>query len=1669
MVRLFDRLRKVRPQAKRSRLRLTSLEGRAVPATLVVNALTDSGSGSGLSGDLRYCINTATAGDVINFSNTLFATPQTISVGSQLSVAASISIAGPGFDGSGNPLVTIQNVASAGANSRVLSIASALNVTLAGVTITGGNVNSFGYGGGILSNAASLTIDNCVITGNVANSGGGLAIYDLNTSLVITNSTISGNSTTGLFFANGGGMYLAQGTNLTLTGSTISGNAAVDNGGGIYFFQDGQFTIANSTLSGNTAGSQGGAMYFYRNTTGPSVVRNSTVTGNSAGAGGGFYFSNLSQFSGTVTLSSSIVAGNAGLDPDLSFTSPAVIAGGDNLVGVADVGNFTLSGTNITGTVSTPESAMLGSLAKNGGLTRTHALLPGSKAIDAGNNIAGLTTDQRGPGNPRVQGLKADIGSYETTSGIPSASFVPLATIVTPGATPNTVQVTFLDDSAINVGTIAASNIEITAPDNSKLAVTAASASPNSNGSPITATYTFTPPGGAWSAKAYGTYTVSILANQVSDTGASFVPAGTLGTFKVAIAQTFLVDSAPDIDDGNYGVGQLSLREAIKLANQFSGTADTITFAPALTKISLAGTELEITDPVTMTGPGAGNLEINGGGMSRILRIDVPGGGGNAVAISGLALTNGKVSGNGAAILNVDEALTLTTVELSANTATGSGGAVATTAAQASLSIIDSRVTGNASMIGFGGGGIFIGAGSKVSLLRSTVSGNVSDSAGGGIYGFNSAVLSITDSTLSGNSAAGAGGAVAMFAGTLTVSNSTVSGNSAAVGGGFRLTSNVAASIANSTVAYNAATAADGVGGISVLGNSSVITLSSTILAKNSGLLASDLGLPPGMTVFGGNNLIGVYDKGDYQLAGTNKAGSRANPLDPLLAPLANSGGTTLTHGLVVGSPAIDAGTANGLSYDQRGMPFFRVQNGITDIGAFEGIITGPVAYLDPIAAVTSPSSTTSTVTVRYVDDTAIDASTFSIANVVITGPGATSVPVTAFSVDVPGNGSPRTVTYTFSIPGGAWDPADNGNYVVSQLAGAVTDVSAIGVTARTLGSFTVSVGSVFVVDEATDIDDGDVSAGKLSIREAVRLSNTTNPGVADSITFDPVVFSGVKTIALPGGALDVTDPVYITGTGVTKLTLDGNGTGRVFNIALFLPGGSVVLSDMKLTGGNVSNGSGGAIFNDNALLTVKSSTITGNTITSLTQSVGGAGIALFNNTAGLLLIDSTVSNNVAAGNQARGGGIHVAGDSVVAIQRSTVSGNQAGEDGGGIYFVFGGNLSLTDSTLSGNKSNITAAGAGGAGVYLFGTRAVVRNSTITGNQANSGAAPSPGGGFVVRNNSALALQNSTVVFNSGTAGGGIEIDGSAVRMESTIVAGNSGGANADIAGSLVGLNSLIQNTTGLTLLAGSGSNVTGVDPLLNSLANNGGPTPTHALKAGSPALNVGSNPAGLSFDQRGAGFARQSGAGVDIGAYELVAANAAKVVGLGINGGASQRSRVTTVEVVFDQIVTLPGDLNTAFQVKRLSDNAVVTINSATSIVDNSGSGTKVTLKWTGSTAVDGAAGNRSLADGRYVLTGFSSAIGSPGGALDGDGNGSPGSDYVSPTAPFIAPATPPVGIFRLYGDTDGSGKVDSTDFLAFRLAFLSSQDALDADGNGSVDSGDLLRFRLNFLMQVA
>jgi hypothetical protein len=365
--------------------------------------------------------------------------------------------------------------------------------------------------------------------------------------------------------------------------------------------------------------------------------------------------------------------------------------------------------------------------------------------------------------------------------------------------------------------------------------------------------------------------------------------------------------------------------------------------------------------------------------------------------------------------------------------------------------------------------------------------------------------------------------------------------------------------------------------------------------------------------------------------------------------------------------------------------------------------------------------------------------------------------------------------------------------------------------------------------------------SGGGSLRQAILDANAA-PG-ADQVAFQSTL-SGQITLAsqLP----NITNPVDIAGPGAGQLAISGNNNSRIFYVYPTIHGTQATISGLTLTAGKPSGadpvqGRGGAVF-------IKYGNVT---------------------------LDRVVISN--SSSDSFGGGVENANGSLT-IRSSTISGNSAGE-GGGI------------------SSRHDEPGA-----------TTIENSTITGNQANEYA----GGGVWFEDpfdEATLNARSTTISQNSATdpmggGGGGFWTNGDGATLTNTIVADNAGPVGPDLRtstyASVAATFSLIENPSDSTITGGS--NIFGQDPKLGALSSNGGPTPTMALPATSPAIDKGTSQ-GLISDQRGvlrpidfpaipnAG----GGDGSDIGAFELQPDNAITLGKLKRN-----RKRGTAQQVVF-------------------------------------------------------------------------------------------------------------------------------------------------------------------------
>ncbi|HID22252.1 MAG TPA: hypothetical protein EYP14_07610, partial [Planctomycetaceae bacterium] len=315
-------------------------------------------------------------------------------------------------------------------------IRTSRSVTLTDTTVSGNQAGQ--DGGGIHSGGAgTTTITLSTISGNTAGRDGG-GVFNTDAAVATVDQTTIRDNTAG---TGGGGVVHRSTGSFTVTASTISGNTAGQNGGGL--LNGGAMTLLNSTVSGNrvtpsddpnSPPSAGGGLF---NEDGTLTVMLSTITANVADIGGGIRNKSSSM---PVNLGNTIVAGNTARDsdPDLSAADQTqLVSLGHNLIGdntgadIAFPEGDPNANADIVGTDADPKDPLLGPLSDNGGPTWTHALLFGSPARDAGNNVGVPAADQRGFGrifDGDGDGLAiVDIGAFE--SGFVVNSFADAADV----------------------------------------------------------------------------------------------------------------------------------------------------------------------------------------------------------------------------------------------------------------------------------------------------------------------------------------------------------------------------------------------------------------------------------------------------------------------------------------------------------------------------------------------------------------------------------------------------------------------------------------------------------------------------------------------------------------------------------------------------------------------------------------------------------------------------------------------------------------------------------------------------------------------------------------------------------------------------------------------------------------------------------------------------------------------------------------------------------------------------------------------------------------------------------------------------------------------------------------------------------------------------------------
>ncbi len=1343
---------------------------------------------------------------------------------------------------------------------------------------TGGQGGS-GGGGGVFVNGGKVSITSGSITGNNAVGGtgglggfggvggtfafaggkGGLGgpggggegggIYLFSGSVTLNQINLSGNHAPGGAGGTGGTGGFG-GHEITTAGDTFTGRGGDGGGGGKGGIgSGGSLYILNGTIAlnttaitqsdssggvGGTAGPAGiGAPGARPGQDGPGgsgagggvfdaaaalTLSNATISNNTADNGGGI------DVKGSLTLDSSVVSNNTATNgggititgtlvtQDTDITGNSATGSGG---GINSVGTFTISGGTFSGNSA---GALGGAINSSGKGTITGTEFSANSGVDGGAIFAvknGTLTINSGT-------------SFDTNSAQEGGAIESQGTLAVSGANFTGNQTT----GGTGVGGAIYNNQGKGSVSNSTF-----SGNSGSNGGAID------------SSKGPFTVTNSTFTGNQATGGGSGGAIDSSGTLSVS-GGTFAGNSAQN-GGAIGGVGTLTISGATITDNTATGEGGGVWGAGNLS----INNATAITGNTAKTGGGVwndGNLDLANVTIANNSAAKTGGGVYNSsgsVAVTSASLSSNNAGGAGGGIYIKQGALTIDNSSVLSNIAGASGGGIDNVGARLALNsdtVSQNTATGT-------GGGIFNGGNMTITIV--TVAGN-SGSSGGGVYNLGTGSGAVLNATFNQNKASSGSGGGIYNAGSLNFTNATIAQNSAQMGGGIYSSAGSLTAV-NATIAENTVTAAGHGGGLDVSGG--LVSIYNTIVASNvRGSSADDI-YPQSLGVISLNSAFNLIGTGAGAVLSNGVNGNKVNISNPHLGPLAQNGGPLETIALLAGTPgspdlAIDGGSNNlgnivVPSYDERGAergPGGLNAGGNVDIGAYE-----------------ASSSYLVTTTVDAVGYGSI-VSAVSWANVSFNDNPANLA-----------NPAPNTVTFDTSSSGLFSSPQ------TITLAGGPLVFSGT-TTAEAING--AGIANLFI------------SGGNAS--QIVKVSAGAN------VTLSGMTLTGGQ--AATGGAIDNFGTLDMSGVALTSNAATNSG-GGIRNEAA----GNLTVANSTLSGDSASQG--GAIYNSGTA-TIESTTLTLNTSSSggAVQNAGsltvnlstlshnsstGAGGAIGNAPAGVLAVQSsTFANNSAGAGAAQGGAISSLG--VLTIADSTFTANSAGVSGGAVYYSFAASpLQIVDSTFSTNT-----APSGGA-VYTA-TATTLYGATFTKNAATSGgavdvagaaaslvatnatfASNTAGSGGALYSQGTVEFVNSTIVYNqSSVTGGGLDLAGGTASLYNTLVALNtlgSGSQNSpnDIVGTLTaGANNLIANAFsagGLT--NGSNGNLVGILPgIAAGLANNGGPTLTIALLAGSPAIDSGSSSiAGVSLptiDQRGAvrgPLGLNAGANPDIGAYE--------------------------------------------------------------------------------------------------------------------------------------------------------------------------------------------------------
>ena len=975
--------------------------------------------------------------------------------------------------------------------------------------------------------------------------------------------------------------------------------------------------------------------------------------------------------------------------------------------------------------------------------------------------------------------------------------------------------------------------------------------------------------------------------------------------------------------------GDCSLREAIQAANTdaavdacTAGSGADVIFVPAgFYSLSLAGTaedgnatgDLDITDDLTLVGAGPPNTYIDGNNLDRVLDIPV---GGLTVNVEDLTVYNGSVAGSGGG-LRVRGTTNISNTVFYFNRSNLCCGAIFVIGTADVLNVLNSAFSFNTGNNGGGGGAI--GSNGTADVANTTFYGNRTDESGGAFVTAGPTFL--TNVTIVGNTAdtdasGGDGGGLAALADSIRIKSTIVANNVDGSAGaenpdisgsipssGYNVVGNVGLTNfatngagdhygdPNGTTTPNAGATESATPVDPLLG---VLSGWPPYFPLQGGSPAAEL-IPPGSCTFisgganpfysagdpvkadqrgvarpqGANCDSGAYEaQNDVQLTKTaDDVGPEAGQVIDYLIIVENNDALAVTGATLTDTLPADVTVAGAITIDPPGAGTVGIPPNVVTNLTVQGnsgvTVTVPVKVDNGLSGGTVITNTAGV----------------SGGNVITPTSTAGIVVVNECEAQIEGNGT------IFSNVQAAVDSASNGDLI--KVAGYCAGVELRNGTLQTV-----------FVDKALEIEGGH-PFGFGGPPDPAMYPTTLDAAHGGRVFYiDTALDVAVRDMTIRGGRIDDTGAgVFVASGNVTmdnvrvvrNETVGGAPDGAgIHNSGSFTLTNSIVnRNDSTDRGGGIENGVSG-------IMTIVDSSVSHNTA----QDDGGA----IENNGALAIWNSDLSyNTIITGSNDDGGAIYNLSVATLAIYTSTLTHNFADDDGGAISH--GGTMTVVNTLIVDNHSGYsdpanTEADIGG-GIHIYDGTTVISRTTISQNSArNEGGAIAQTAGDVSVVNSTVSLNeaggygggvfgdgsgtlealHTTIAGNdSSTLGGGIVVSGTqTTSLARTIVAGNTnaGTTASDCAGTGT-LTSLGYNLVG----AGSGCPTVATDITVNpptvfstvvepTLEDNGGPTPTHALIFGGPAIDA-VPPAQCPVDTDQRGVARPVGPACDVGAYE--------------------------------------------------------------------------------------------------------------------------------------------------------------------------------------------------------